>query len=148
MNKDKKLAIFLAPFLIIGGYVASDQYIEHKNNEPKMFQLSPQGECALFTGDCILESGDLQINITDDDGITKINTSFPVDKVAISLVNKENKEIIYGLDKNKDPQYWQRETDIRAAKDNGSADKLRVFIKRKGSTYLSEFIPKTMEANN
>lgn len=139
MNKDKKLAIILAPVLLVGGYIASDQYIEYKDNEPKMFQLTPSGECAIFTGDCILESGDMKINITDESGTTKINTSFPVDTVVISILLKDKKEIVYGLDKARDPQYWEKQTNIRAATKNNSIEKYRVFIKRKGSTYLSEF---------
>ena len=139
MNKDKKLAIILAPLLLVGGYIASDQYIEYKDSESRMFQLTPVGECAIFTGDCIFESGDMKINITDENGLTKINTSFPVDTVLISIVLKNTKEIVYGLDKAKDPQYWEKETNIRAATNSNSVEKYRVFIKRKGSTYLNEF---------
>jgi len=143
MNKDKKLAIFLAPFLLVGGYIATDQYIENKQNEPKMFQLSPSGECVIFSGDCILESGDMQINITDEAGTTKINTSYPVDTVVISLLQKDAKEIVYKLEKTIDFKYWERKTDIRSATENNMTHKLRVLIKNKGSTYLSEFDPST-----
>ncbi len=144
MNKDKRLAIILAPFLLVGGYVVSDQYIESKANETKIFALSTTGECAMFTGDCILQSGDMQINITDENGITKSNTSYPVDTVAISLVYDSGKEIIYGLEKSTSPQYWERKTDIRSAlTQSKTATKLRVVVKRKGSTYFSEISPTT-----
>lgn len=142
MNRDKKLAIILAPFLLVGGYVVSDQYIESKANEPKFFPLSLNGECAMFSADCILQSGDMLINITDTGGVTKINTSFPVDTAAISLVYNDGKEIIYGLEKAANPQYWERKTEIHTALTQlKTATKLRVVIKRKGSTYLSEFSP-------
>lgn len=144
MNKDKRLAFILAPFLLIGGYVASDLYIESKANEPKIFTLSASGECAIFDGDCILQSGDMQINITDVNGVTKANTSYPVDSVTISLVYNSGKEIIYGLEKLTDPQYWERETDIRSAlTQSKTATKLRVVIERKGGTYLTEINPIT-----
>ena len=138
MNKDKKLAIILAPFLLVGGYVASDFYLESKANDPKIFMLSQTGECAMFSSDCILQSGDMQINITDDNGITKANTSYPVDSVAISLVyDNGKKEVIYGLEQAANPQYWQRETDIRTAMtQHKSATNLRVAVKIKGSSYL------------
>ncbi len=142
MNKDKKIAIILAPFLLIGGYVISDLYIESKANVSGLFALSVNAECAMFSGDCILQSGDMQVNITDENGITRSNTSFPVDTVAISLVYNDGKEIIYGLEKAANPQYWERKTDIRAALTQfKTATKLRVVIKRKGSTYFSEFSP-------
>ncbi|RKZ67993.1 MAG: hypothetical protein DRQ44_05000 [Gammaproteobacteria bacterium] len=144
MNKDKRLAFILAPFLLIGGYVISDQYIESKANKPKLFVLASNGECAMFTGDCILQSGDMQINITDENGVTKSNTSYPVDTVAISLVYNSGKEVIYGLEKSTDPQYWERKTDIRAALTQlKTASTLRVLIKRKGSTYITEINPVT-----
>lgn len=141
MNKDKKLAIILAPFLLVGGYVVSDQYIESKANEEKMFALAADGECALLSGDCILQSGDMQINITDDNGITRSNTSFPVDTVVISLVYNSGREVIYELEKAANPQYWERKTDIREALTQQTATTLRVIIKRKGSMYFSEFGP-------
>lgn len=142
MNKDTKLAIVLAPFLLIGGYIVSDYYIESSTSDTKIFTLSLQGTCAPFHADCILQSGDFQINITDEQGITKSNTSYPVDTVAISLVYHDGKEIIYGLEKTLNEQYWERETDIRSAFTvDKSAEKMRIVVQRKGSTYLTEFIP-------
>jgi hypothetical protein len=143
MNRHTKLAIILAPFLLVGGYIASDQYIEYRANQPKMFQLLPQSECDIFGTECILESGDMLINLTDNNGITKANTSYPVDSVAISLVYKNGNETIYVLEQAGNAQYWQRETEIRSAiTDFKSAEKLRVLIKIKGHIYLAEFLPK------
>jgi hypothetical protein len=142
MNKDTRLAIILAPFLLVGGYIVSDQYLESKSDDGKIFALKPQGQCAPFTADCILHSGDMQINITDDNGITKANTSYPSDTVAISLVYKEGKEVIYALEQAASPQYWQRKTDIRSAfTQQHSAEKMRVVVQIKGGTYLAEFTP-------
>ncbi len=142
MNKDTRLAIILAPFLLIGGYVISDQYLESKSAAPGMFTLEVQGECAPFSSDCILQSGDMQINITDTQGLTKANTSYPVDTVAISLVYRDGKEVIYGLEKAGNEQYWERATDIRNAFTNtNTAEKMRIVVQRKDSTYLSEFVP-------
>ena len=143
MNKDMKLAVILSPFLLIGGYVVSDQYVEYKaNNETKIFALIDSGECAMFNADCIKESGDMQVNITDENGVTRANTSYPVDTVAISLVYNDGKEVIYGLEKAANPQYWERKTDIRnAITQFKTAKNLRLVVTRKGSTYFSEFTP-------
>jgi hypothetical protein len=144
MNKDKKLAIILAPFLLVGGYIVSDLYIESKQNQTKLFALSNPGECEMFSGDCILQSGDMKINITDERGTTKANTSYPVDSVAISLVYSDGREIIYGLEKTVNPQYWEKETDIRTAiTQSKTATILRIVVTQKGSTYFSEFSPVT-----
>jgi hypothetical protein len=142
MNKDTRLAIILAPFLLVGGYIISDQYLESRSSTPGIFAFTVKGECAPFNADCILQSGDMQISITDKQGITKANTSYPVDRVAISLVFKDGKEIIYGLEKAGNEQYWERKTQIRNAFTKlKTAEKMRVVVQRKESTYLTEFIP-------
>lgn len=142
MTRDQKIAVFLAPFLLVGGYVASDFYLESKDNQTRLFTLQHQGNCQMFIGDCILQSGDMQINVTDRDGITQGNTSYPVDSVALSLVYNDGREVIYGLEKEKNPQYWSRQTDIsKAFREENSASRLRLVVRLKGSTYLSEFTP-------
>lgn len=139
LNKHSKLAILLAPLLIVGGYIASDQYIEHKANEQKIFALSISNKCNIFMAGCVLTSGNMQISITDNGGITKANTSFPVDSVVISLVYNNAKETIYRLDQVQNTQYWARDTGIKKAISNDLANTIRVLIKEKGRIYLSEF---------
>ena len=142
MNRDKKLAIILAPFLLVGGYVISDLYVESRENETRLYPLQHSGDCRMFSADCILESGDMQVNITDRDGVTQGNTSFPVDSVAISLVYDDDQEVIYGLEQAANPQYWSRQTEIRKAlTEDKTAARLRLVVTRKGSTYFSEFSP-------
>ncbi len=139
MNKQTKLALFIAPFLVIGGYIASDQYVAHQANKGQLFNLTLQNQCQLFSGDCILKSGDMLINISDKKGITQINTSFPADKVALSLVSTDDKEIIYELSKAESAQYWHRDTNIRTAHlTQQSLKSLRIMVKIKGDLYLSE----------
>lgn len=139
MNKQSKLALFIAPFLVVGGYVASDQYVAHQTNKGQLFNLTLQDECQPFSGDCILKSGDMLINLTDKKGITQINTSFPADKVVLSLVSTDDKEIIYELSKAESAQYWQRDTNIRTAHlTQQSLKSLRIMVKIKGDLYLSE----------
>ena len=142
MTRDKKLAIILAPVLLVGGYILSDLYVESRENQTRLYPLQASGECRMFSADCILESGDMQVNITDRDGVTQGNTSFPVDSVAISLVYDDGQEVIYGLEQAANPQYWSRQTEIRKAlTEEKSAARLRLVVTRKGSTYFSEFSP-------
>lgn len=142
MSRDKKIAIILAPFLLVAGYVLSDLYVESKANEPRFFEFTVDDNCALFNTGCILHSGDMKIKITDENGFTRANTSYPVDTVAVSLVYDSGKEIIYELEQAANPQYWERDTDLRNAMiEEKTAKILRVAVKRKGSTYLSQFSP-------
>ncbi len=142
MNRDQKIALFLAPFLLIGGYAATDQYLGSRDQPAELFELEAAGDCRLFDGDCILQSGDMQVNVTDTGGVTRVNSSYPADSVSLSLVYRDGRETIYGLDRLANAQYWQRQTDIReamlAAK---SADRLRIVVQVKGSHFLGEFTP-------
>lgn len=139
LSKHSKLAILLAPFLIVGGYIASDYYVANKTNEQRLFKLSMSDLCDIFKEGCVLTSGNMQVNITDNLGITKANTSFPVDSVVISLVYNKGNETLYRLDQALNPQYWERETDIKKSVTEGLAHTIRVLIKDKGNIYLSEF---------
>ncbi|PCH83503.1 MAG: hypothetical protein COB89_06540 [Piscirickettsiaceae bacterium] len=138
LNKHSKLAILLAPFLIVAGYIASDQYEAYKLNEQKIFSLSAPQQCNIFKAECILTSGNMQISLTNRDNVTKANTSFPVDSVVVSLVYNSGNETVYLLNKMQSPQYWARETDIKNAVTNHLANTIRILVKDKGSMYLSE----------
>lgn len=142
MNRDKKIAFILAPFLLVGGWVATDLYVESQKGPTQLFELAAAGECRMFDGDCILQSGDMQVNITDSDGLTRINSSFPADRVALSLVYRDGQEVIYEFEQLANPQYWQRQTDIRGAMiDSGKANRLRIVVGVKGKNFLGEFSP-------
>ncbi len=142
MNRDQKIALFLAPFLLIGGYVVTDSYLDSREQPTELFQLEAGGECRLFDGECILQSGDMQVNVSDADGLTTVNSSFPADSVSLSLVYRDGREVIYGFERLTNPQYWQKQTGIRQAiVDSGSADKLRIVVQVKGSHFLGEFSP-------
>lgn len=90
MNKHNKLALLVAPFLILGGYIASDFYIENKAEQQRVFQLVPFGHCDVINQKCILRSGDFEVNVFDENGITKVNSTFPLDTATLFLVDKKN----------------------------------------------------------
>lgn len=142
MNRDQKIALFLAPFLLIGGYAATDQYLGSQQEPSELFQLETSGDCRPFDGDCILQSGDVQVNVTDRGGLTTVNSSFPADSVSLSLVYRDGREVIYGLERQNNPQYWQKETAIRKAIGTSKeADRLRIVVQIEGSHFLGEFSP-------
>lgn len=142
MNRDQKIALLLAPFLLVGGFVATELYLGSKDAPTQLFELEAAGECRLFDGDCILQSGDMQVNVTDADGLTQVNSSYPADSVALSLVYRDGQEVVYEFDRLANPQYWQRQTDIREAMIGlNTADRLRIVVQVKGSHFLGEFSP-------
>ena len=48
MNRHTKVALMVAPFLILGGYIASDFYLENKADQERVFNMVPFGHCCLL----------------------------------------------------------------------------------------------------
>jgi len=140
MNKHKKIAIFIAPILMIFGYVASDYYIEYKADEKKIFQMTQEGICDVIDGECILISGDFKINVFDKEGFTTVNSTFPLDSATLFLVDQQDKATAYPLNKVETAYYWNRKMPLREnAANRSSKQKLRLIAKVKGGQYISEF---------
>ena len=144
MNKHTKIALFVAPVLIILGYVGSDFYIEKEASELKIYQLSAEGPCDILSQSCVLKSGEFKINILDMEGITTINATFPLDSATLFLVDKDNNSTAYPLGMSDNPYYWRSPTPLRAnIQAIGSTQKLRLIANIKGGKYISEFISQT-----
>lgn len=144
MNKHTKIAIFVAPILILGGYILSDMYIENKADENRIFELVPYGHCDVLNQKCILKSGEFEVNVFDKDGVTRINTTFPLDTATLFLVDEKNNPTTYQLGMIDSPYYWQRETSLRSLiPEKGQRYKLRLIANIKGGQYISEFYTQT-----
>lgn len=140
MNRHTKIAFFVAPFLFIGGYIASDYYVENKADQNKVFQLLPQGQCDILHQSCILRSGELEVNIVDNKGITTVNTTFPLDKATLFLVDNDKHATEYPLGMLESPYYWRSETPLRQLTSNNNGKyTLRLVAEIKGGKYISEF---------
>ncbi len=144
MNKHTKLAIFVAPVLIILGYAGSDFYIENEASKLKLYQLSSDGPCDILSQSCVLISGEFKINIFDKEGITTINSTFPLDSTTLFLVDEQNNSTAYPLGMSDSPYYWSNQTPLRENINAiGSSQKLRLIANIKGGQYIGEFVSKT-----
>ena len=139
MNKHKKLAIFIAPLLIVIGYICSDYYLESEAQRTTLFQLQVESECDILKQQCILTSGDFKINVLDKNGLTTVNANYPLDSAILFLVS-DNTAIAYPLKMSDNPYYWHSKTPLRKNFDsNGLGQKLRLIAKIKGGQYIAEF---------
>ncbi|MFD2167377.1 hypothetical protein ACFSJY_14075 [Thalassotalea euphylliae] len=146
MNRHQKIAIFIAPFLAIGGYIASDYYLEHKASEEKVFQLVPEGHCDVINESCVLSAGEFKVNILDKNGITTVNSTFPVDDAVLFMVNAPGQYETYQLAMASTPYYWQSETGLaEKISSKGEKQKMRVIVSIKGGKYISEFYTQTVK---
>lgn len=140
MNRHTKTALMVAPFLILGGYIASDFYIENQANEVKIFNMKPVGKCDVLNQQCILKSGDFEMNIYDNAGITQLNSTFPVDSATIFLVDNNGQANAYPLGMKDNPYYWQSETPLRSNLQYKQEKQiLRIIAKIKGGQYIAQF---------
>ncbi len=144
MNKHLKAAFMVAPFLAVLGYVGADYYNENQAAKEKIIQLAPEGDCDIINKSCVLSSGEFKINISDEEGITEVNSTFPLDSATLFLVDQANKMTPYPLGMQKSPYYWRSKTELRSLVSNkGDRYKLRLIAKIKGGQYISEFTTHT-----
>ena len=146
MNKHTRLAFIVAPFLAIIGFIGADYYEEAVANDSKLITLSPDGHCDIINQSCVLKSGEFKINISDKEGITEVNSTFPLDSATLFLVDKHDDITPYPLGMLKSPYYWRSETKLRSLIANkGDSYKLRLIANIKGGQYISEFYTQTVK---
>ncbi|RKF13762.1 hypothetical protein DBZ36_18505 [Alginatibacterium sediminis] len=140
MNRHTKVALMVAPFLILGGYIAAEFYLDYQAKQERIYVMKPLGHCDVINQKCVLESGEFQINVSDKDGVTEINSTFPLDTATLFLVDSTDKATPYPLGMQQSPYYWQSPTELRALAPNpGDSYKLRIIATIKGGRYLGEF---------
>lgn len=136
----------VAPFLAIIGYIGADYYHEHEASKTKIVQLAPEGHCDVINENCILSSGEFQINVAVKGGVTEVNATFPLDSATLFLVDKSDNMTPYPLGMKKNPYYWYSETPLADLISNkGDSYKLRLIAKIKGGQYISEFYTQTVK---
>ncbi len=146
MNKHTRLAFMVAPFLAVFGFIGADYYEEAQANDNKIIQLSPEGHCDIINQSCVLISGDFKVNISDNAGVTEVNSTFPLDSATLFLVDKSDQVTPYPLGMQKSPYYWRSNTELRnLISHKGDSHKLRLIAKIKGGQYISEFYTQTVK---
>ncbi len=146
MNKHTKTAIFVAPILIVLGFALADLWEENNANKARAFELVPFGHCDVTNQKCILKSGEFEVNVMNDNGITTVNSTFPIDTATLFLVDKNSEATAYPLGMKDSPYYWKRETPLgKLVAHKGDNYKLRLIIEIKGGKYFSEFYTQTIK---
>lgn len=145
LNRHTKIAIFVAPILIILGFAASDLWVTNKAMEVRLFEMKPMnGNCDVLAKECILQSGEFKISVYVENGITTLNSTFPLDTATLFFVNESGASTSYRMGMKKSPYYWYQKTDIEeTAKAPGSQQKIRLLATIKGGQYISEFVSTT-----
>ncbi len=139
MHKHTKMAIVIAPFLIVGGYIAADYYAQEQDKSKNLFQLSLEGQCDLTKNPCILSNAQLTLTLSDQYGVTRIESNHPVEEMILSFVNDYNKEIRYKMKSDENQQNWQAKTEASSLLSQSSELKMRLISIVNKGYYFSEF---------
>ena len=145
LNKNLKIAIFVAPILIILGWAASDIWIQSQAMKVKVFELIPESsQCDIVHQQCVLRSGDFKIDLYQDGSITTLNSTFPLDTATLFLVDEYNQPSVFQMGMKVTPYYWYQVTPLPTLLANqGSAQKMRLIATVKGGQYIAEFVTRT-----
>lgn len=137
MNKHTKVALIIAPFLAIGGYIAAGYYADKQINKERFLPLSTQDECQIKQQSCLLSNGQLQVRLSQTTTGIQLATTHPIDHVVISLVSANNQEKLYPLKQanDNDRLNWQLNADQFAHK---QAEKFRLLLTISKSSYFAE----------
>jgi hypothetical protein len=139
MNRHTKIAIFIAPFLIVGGYIAADYYDEEQKKNKNLFKLKVQGQCNLSVKPCQLSNKQLLLTLTDKNGITELKSSHALEQVSFSFLDNNHKETVYQMDYQTDKKQWQAKTEVSDLLSHTPKLKLRLIATVNKGFYFSEF---------
>ena len=138
MNKHKKLAIIIAPFLAIGGYIATDFYDSHQKNKKRYHNITVQGDCNIVHGPCLLQGAGLTLEFTINGEQTNIESNYPLETAAIGIKDAEVDKP-YNLTPNTDRKNWTIDTSAYNQSKTPHSATVRLIVTSKGHSFFSEF---------
>ncbi|MDH5572468.1 MAG: hypothetical protein OEY89_11935 [Gammaproteobacteria bacterium] len=144
MNKHKRTAIIIAPFLAIGGFILAD-YFQPPPDKPAVF-FTQQGNCDLKQA-CQLDTDDLQLHLTysgqmqaNKNILVKIQTSVAVENILLALSDENKNSTPSKLTPSNDQKQWQQQYFIGPALDIQSLV-LQMVVTYNGVPHFAEIKP-------
>lgn len=114
LNPQLKIAIFIAPFLLIGGFVAMDYYAKEDPPANALYQLHPANERCDFSNDnCHFSNDDLQIHVTFEEqldgggSVIRVTSEQALKGVAIALADIDDESAPAGMIPADDRRSWR-----------------------------------------
>ena len=144
MNRHTKLGIIIAPFLAVGGFIAADYYMKHKEEKEILHKIQAQGECNIAHNACVIQGVGLTLKLSNPTGKTTITSSHPLVTAAISVAGVEN-EKPHNFTPNKEKTVWTIPTSEYVLPGQGAGSNLRLVVSTNGHVFYSEFITTAIE---
>ena len=146
LSKHTKIAIFVAPILLILGFGAADFWAESQANETRYYAMRPINNiCDIQLKNCIVQSGEFKISIYLEDGRVTANATFPLDTMTLILVDENDVQETYPMGmRPESPYYWYDTTPLQdQVAVAGAEHKIRFVATVKGGQYFGEFVSTT-----
>ncbi|MEE9302392.1 MAG: hypothetical protein V3U84_01270 [Thiotrichaceae bacterium] len=107
MNKHQRLALIVAPFLLIGGYIAADYYDVAQQKvamAEKAGRLTLVDGCNLQTNSCTLQKGGLELQLKAvGSGKLLLTSNEALEGATLAIGDDEPK----GMLKSNDNKHWE-----------------------------------------
>jgi len=138
MNKHTKLAVIIAPFLAVGGYIATDFYDQYKKDQKRYHNITVKGDCDIVRGPCLLEGAGLILEYTITGGMTNLESNYPLGSAAIGMKGAGTDKP-YNLTPSSDQKNWEINTSTYTGSSLSSGATIRLVVTSKGHSFFSEF---------
>jgi len=140
MSKHKVLAVLMAPFLAIGGYIIAGYFVD---NEPPMRAFVLEKECYLSKNKCVLKTLGLELKLSADQELqpgSSVNitvvSSAKLNDVLIELAEKKSQSQPGRL-KEKEDNVWRGDI-ILSEKTDVSKLMLRLVVNWQDNIYFAD----------
>lgn len=142
MNKHVKLAFIVAPFLLIGGYIAADYYDAFsKEKQDYIYELKESSSCNLVNTACDFTSRELKLQMQDKAGVIQLNSNFALDNVIVSVFNEAGKEQIFTFKpESENLKEWSGYTTLRELSRRVDSSKIRIVVNVGKSYFIKEML--------
>lgn len=111
MNTHLKIAIGIAPFLLIGGWIAADYWDNAKQQPPQEIALTLKAPCHLSRNRCVLESAQLSLQLQSENSAegtrVRLLANQPLKGVLLEVVHPARGSSPLSMAAVGSPQRWR-----------------------------------------
>jgi hypothetical protein len=138
MNKHFKIALLVAPFLIVLGYIVSDYYLLSKAPLEEVYQLNKKAPCDVISRACIFVSGPLELKLYDFAGTTKVQSNLELVQFNLLLVRQPVQG--FNLQPKKNLKNFELTTSLRQWLEETQEDfRIRIIARQQKVYFIGEF---------
>lgn len=111
MNRHLKVAFFVAPFLLIGGYIVADHFQAAREQDYRaatyaVHELRADSTCELVREKCLLHSDNLVLDVFVAGDRYRVVSSRKLDNVAMALAQDDRETRVVAMMPHEGQRQW------------------------------------------